>query len=161
VVHRQEHQLHHNRNRRDQGLLKLNDPLPFNWSPTESEVKIRGRASGSATCPYDSGLFPVTRTGGIAPSGPISAIFPDGPPGGTPTGLVREPGQQYVYENYDTLLVSLLSGRYSGTIRPYLKLSRRYGLFDQIGMRVRCGTERFATTCSAAKCTRMLGTSHG
>ena len=131
----------------DQGLLKLDEPLPFNWVPEPGKgvkdprktIRLRDVLHMS------SGLFPVDTDWGYSPIGSHLGYFSgwDSAREARRRGLVREPGQQYVYENYDTLLGVFALRTVLGDDQAYLRYPRRM-LFDRIGMRgTLAGTERF------------------
>ncbi len=153
-----------------QGLLKLDEPLPFEWPPNElAELNSRIARDHPAVLVEDwppaqyesvpdprraitlrnvlnmsSGLYPIDNEYGPA-VGSRLAYF-----GGWNSayqardrGLVREPGTVWDYENYDTLLGVLALKMVLGSDRTYLEFPRR-ALFDKIGMRNTIpGTDRF------------------
>jgi hypothetical protein len=92
----------------DKGLLKLNEPLPFDWPPDprkgiadpRKSIKLRDVLHMS------SGLYPVDTIRGYTPIGSHLSYFAglDSAYEARNRGLIREPGSVYVYENYDTLL---------------------------------------------------------
>jgi CubicO group peptidase (beta-lactamase class C family) len=58
-------------------------------------------------------------------------------------GLIREPGTNWDYENYDTLLATYAMKQALGDPQAYLEFPRK-ALFDRIGMRnTLLSTDRF------------------
>ncbi|MBI2833593.1 MAG: serine hydrolase [Acidobacteria bacterium] len=118
------------------GLLKLDEPLPFDWPPkTQGAPDPRKRITLRHVLHMSSGLYPVDNDHQEALGSYLSYF------GGWNSadhardrGLIREPGTVWDYENYDTLLVVLALKTALGDQKTYLECPRRV-LFDRIGMR--------------------------
>lgn len=131
----------------DKGLLKLDEPLPFDWPPDprkgiadpRKSIKLRDVLHMS------SGLYPVDTIRGYTPIGSHLSYFAglDSAYEARNRGLIREPGSVYVYENYDTLLGVLALRSVLGNDKIYREFPPRE-LFDRIGMRnTLAGMDRF------------------
>ncbi len=154
----------------DEGLLALDDPLPFEWPPNElAELNARVSRNHPATPlngwpPPDyapvadprrritlrhvlnmsSGLYPVDNEYGEAVGSNLSYFGGwDSAYHARDRGAVRTPGTVWDYENYDTLLGVLALETVLGDQERYLRLPRE-ALFDKIGMRNTLpGVDRF------------------
>jgi len=120
----------------DQGRLDLDAPLGFDWLPRAAAPETDPRAAvtlrhvlnmSSGLYPVDNGRLEYATGSGLAYwAGASSAA------GARRRALVREPGANWDYENYDTLL-----GVYAMKLElgdAYLSFPRA-ALLDRIGMR--------------------------
>lgn len=131
----------------DQGKMRLDAPLGFEWLP---------RTRAAAPDPRDaitlrhvlnmsSGLETVDNNGleyatgsGLAYWAGASSVD-----GARNRGLIRAPGTNWDYENYDTLLAVYAMKRALGDDAAYLRFPRQ-ALLDRIGMRnTLLSTDRF------------------
>jgi CubicO group peptidase (beta-lactamase class C family) len=121
----------------DQGRMKLDAPLGFEWLPDvgSKESDPRSKITLRNVLNMSSGLYPVDdedleyATGsGMSYWAGASSIA-----GMRNRGLIREPGTFWDYENYDTLLAVYAMKRALGD-EPYVGFPRR-ALLDRIGMR--------------------------
>jgi CubicO group peptidase (beta-lactamase class C family) len=131
----------------DQGRLALDEPLPFDWLPRaaspegdpRSAITLRhvlNMSSGLETVD-NSGLEYATGSGLAYWAGASSVV------GARNRGLIREPGTNWDYENYDTLLAVYAMKLAIGDDREYLQFPRA-ALLDKIGMRnTLLSTDRF------------------
>ena len=120
----------------DQGRLELDAPLGFDWLPEAdaAETDPRARITLRHVLNMSSGLYPVDNRGmeyavgsGMSYWAGASSVA-----GARRRALVREPGANWDYENYDTLL-----GVYAMKLAlgdDYLTFPRT-ALLDRIGMR--------------------------
>ena len=120
----------------DQGRLELDAPLGFGWLPEADapETDLRAQITLRHVLNMSSGLYPVDNRGqeyatgsGLAYWAGASSIV-----GARHRALIREPGSNWDYENYDTLL-----GVYAMKLAlgdDYLTFPRT-ALLDRIGMR--------------------------
>lgn len=122
----------------DDGRLKLDEPLDFEWLPdVRSESgDPRDAITLRHVLNMSSGLYPVDdfemeyATGsGLAYWAGASSVE-----GARNRGLIREPGTFWDYENYDTLLAVYAMKRALGDRQTYLEFPRK-ALLDRIGMR--------------------------
>lgn len=130
----------------DQGRLKLDEPLGFDWLPEvqSKESDPRRAITLRHVLNMSSGLYPIDddnleyATGsGLSYWAGASSIE-----GMRNRGLVREPGTYWDYENYDTLLAVYAMKLALGE-KAYPGFPRR-ALLDRIGMRsTLLGTDRF------------------
>jgi len=129
-----------------QGILEVDEPLPFGWPPDEdsnapdprSEITLRHVLNMS------SGLYPVDNEYQKV-IGSHLAYFGgwDGYYHARDRGMVHEPGTVMDYENYDTLLVLAALQGALGDQQAFLEFPRRF-LLDKIGMRSTLpGVDRF------------------
>ncbi|HEX7051186.1 MAG TPA: serine hydrolase [Longimicrobiales bacterium] len=131
----------------DQGRLRLDEPLGFEWLPRarSPETDPRNAITLRHLLNMSSGLYPVDNQGleyatgsGLAYWAGASSVR-----GALRRALVREPGTNWDYENYDTLLGVLAMKRAIGDDQAYLEFPRR-ALLDRIGMRnTLLGVDRF------------------
>jgi len=122
----------------DQGKLKLDAPLGFDWEPKLASpgTDPRNAITLRHVLNMSSGLYPVDSFGmeyatgsGLAYWAGASSIR-----GMRDRGLVREPGTFWDYENYDTLLAVYAMKLALGSDKAYQEYPRR-ALLDKIGMR--------------------------
>jgi CubicO group peptidase (beta-lactamase class C family) len=131
----------------DQGKLKLDEPLPFDWLPRpqagakdpRSAITLRHvlhMSSGLETID-NGGLEYATGSGMSYWAGASSVV------GARSRALIREPGTSWDYENYDTILAVYAMKQALGSDGAYLAFPRT-ALFDKIGMRnTLVSTDRF------------------
>jgi CubicO group peptidase (beta-lactamase class C family) len=130
----------------DEGRLELDAPLPFDWLPRartgndpRSSITLRhvlNMSSGLDTID-NSGLEYATGSGMSYWAGASSVV------GARSKALIREPGTNWDYENYDTLLAVYAMKLAIGDNDKYLRFPRA-ALFDKIGMRnTLASTDRF------------------
>lgn len=127
------------------GLLKLDEPLPFEWQPGgNGGPDPRRRITLRHVLHMSSGLYPVDNDYGRAIGSPLSYWGGwNSADGARDRGLIREPGTTWDYENYDTLLAVLALRSALGDEKTYKEFPRR-ALFDRIGMRnTVAGMDRF------------------
>ena len=130
----------------DEGKLALDEPLGYDFFPAAA----RGRDPRSGitlrhALNMSSGLEPVDNGGreyaigsGLSYWAGASSVV-----GARSRGLIREPGSNWDYENYDTLLGVYAMKRALGSERDYAEFPRRR-LLDRIGMRnTLVSTDRF------------------
>lgn len=119
----------------DQGRLDLDAPLPFGWLPRagsetadpRSQITLRHVLNmSSGLYPVDNGLEYATGSGLAYWAGTSSVE------GARRRALIREPGTNWDYENYDTLLGVYAMRLALGS--DYLTFPRA-ALLDRIGMR--------------------------
>jgi CubicO group peptidase (beta-lactamase class C family) len=131
----------------DEGKLKLDEPLGYDFFPAaaapdqdpRSEITLRHVLNMS------SGLEPVDNSGreyaigsGLSYWAGTSSVV-----GARSRGAIREPGTNWDYENYDTLLGVYAMKRALGSEKAYSEFPRRR-LLDRIGMRnTLVSTDRF------------------
>ncbi|MYK87569.1 MAG: serine hydrolase, partial [Acidobacteria bacterium] len=131
----------------DEGKLKLDEPLGYDFFPAaaapdqdpRSEITLRHVLNMS------SGLEPVDNSGreyaigsGLSYWAGTSSVI-----GARSRGAIREPGTNWDYENYDTLLGVYAMKRALGSDKAYREFPRRR-LLDKIGMRnTLVSTDRF------------------
>jgi CubicO group peptidase (beta-lactamase class C family) len=131
----------------DQGKLRLDDPLPFEWMPrppagaTDPRSKITLRhvlhmSSGLET--IDNGGLEYATGSGMSYWAGSSSVE-----GARSRALIREPGTAWDYENYDTILAVYAMKLALGSDAAYHAFPRT-ALFDKIGMRnTLVSTDRF------------------
>lgn len=131
----------------DQGRMKLDAPLPFEWLPRptagvkdpRSAITLRhvlNMSSGLETID-NNGLEYATGSGMSYWAGASSVE------GARSRALIREPGTSWDYENYDTLLAVYAMKLALGNDAAYHAFPRT-ALFDKIGMRnTLVSTDRF------------------
>lgn len=131
----------------DQGRLALDKPLGLDWLPRaaspESDPRnaitlrhVLNMASGLETVD-NSGLEYATGSGMAYWAGASSIR------GARERGLIRQPGTNWDYENYDTLLAVYAMKRALGGGQDYLEFPRK-ALLDKLGMRnTLLSTDRF------------------
>jgi CubicO group peptidase (beta-lactamase class C family) len=122
----------------DQGKLGLDRPLGFDWLPRprdgdrdpRSAIALRhvlNMSSGLET--VDNGGLEYATGSGMAYWAGASSVD-----GARNRGLIREPGTNWDYENYDTLLAVYAMKQAIGDAQAYLEFPRA-ALLDRIGMR--------------------------
>ena len=131
----------------DQGRMKLDEPLGFDWLPRASspEGDPRNAITLRHVLNMSSGLYPVDNAGleyatgsGLAYWAGASSVR-----GARHRALIREPGTNWDYENYDTLLAVYAMKLAIGDDQAYREFPRR-ALLDKIGMRnTLVSTDRF------------------
>jgi CubicO group peptidase (beta-lactamase class C family) len=131
----------------DQGKLRLDEPLGFDWQPraASAEADPRNEITLRHVLNMSSGLYPVDNGGleyatgsGLSYWAGASSVQ-----GALRKALVRKPGTVWDYENYETLLAVYKMKQALGSPEAYLEFPRR-ALLDRIGMRnTLLGTDRF------------------
>ena len=131
----------------DQGKMSRDEPLGFEWLPTAASPEADPRAAITLrhVLNMSSGLYPIDNarleyaTGsGLAYWAGASSVR-----GARSRALIREPGTNWDYENYDTILAVYAMKQAIGDDRAYLEFPRR-ALLDRIGMRnTLVSTDRF------------------
>jgi len=130
----------------DEGRMALDEPLPFDWLPRarsgedpRSKITLRhvlNMSSGLDT--VDNGGLEYATGSGMAYWAGTSSVA-----GARRQALIREPGTNWDYENYDTLLAVYAMKLAIGDDQEYLQFARN-ALFDKIGMRnTLASTDRF------------------
>ncbi len=130
----------------DEGRMALDEPLPFGWLPEarsgedpRAEITLRNvlnMSSGLETVD-NSGLEYAIGSGMSYWAGASSVA------GARSRPLIREPGSNWDYENYDTLLAVYAMKLAIGDDQEYRQFPRA-ALFDKIGMRnTLASTDRF------------------
>jgi CubicO group peptidase (beta-lactamase class C family) len=121
----------------DAGKLSLDEPLNIEWLPKTRSVGNDPRSRitlrhvlnmSSGLYPSDNGLEYATGSGLSYWAGASSVR------GARSRALIREPGTNWDYENYDNLLAVYAMKRAIGNDQEYLKYPWT-ALFDRIGMR--------------------------
>jgi len=130
----------------DEGKMELDAPLGIEWLPRvrgdspdpRDEITLRHVLNmSSGLYPVDNGLEYATGSGLAYWAGASSVN------GARNRALIREPGTNWDYENYDTLLGLLAMKNAIGDDQAYLEFPRA-ALFDKIGMRNTIpGVDRF------------------
>jgi CubicO group peptidase (beta-lactamase class C family) len=131
----------------DQGKLALDEPLGVEWLPRAPvpEADPRRAITLRHVLNMSSGLETVDNRGleyatgsGMAYWAGASSVT-----GALNRGLIRDPGTNWDYENYDTLLAVHAMKRVIGNDQAYLQFPRT-ALLDRIGMRnTLLSTDRF------------------
>ncbi len=131
----------------DDGKLKLDEPLGFDWLPGVANPgnDPRNAITLRHVLNMSSGLYPVDSfrmeyaTGsGLAYWAGASSVE-----GALQRGLIRQPGTFWEYENYDNLLAVYAMKLALGDQQRYHEFPRR-ALLDRIGMRnTLVSTDRF------------------
>ena len=131
----------------DQGKIQLDQPLGFEWSPRalSPETDPRNAITLRNLLNMSSGLDTIDNEGleyatgsGLSYWAGSSSVQ-----GALRQALIREPGTNWDYENYDTLLAVLKMKQVLGDEQTYREFPRR-ALLDKIGMRnTLIGTDRF------------------
>jgi CubicO group peptidase (beta-lactamase class C family) len=122
----------------DQGRMALDKPLGLDWLPRASAPEsdprraitlrhVLNMSSGLET--VDNGGLEYATGSGMAYWAGASSVR-----GALNRGLIREPGTNWDYENYDTLLAVAAMKRAIGSDQAYLEFPRE-ALLDRIGMR--------------------------
>ena len=131
----------------DGGKLKLDEPLGFEWLPRAAspETDPRNAITLRHVLNMSSGLD-VVDNGGLeyaTGSGMSYWAGASSVRGALRQALIREPGTNWDYENYDTLLAVLKMKQALGDEKTYREFPRR-ALLDKIGMRnTLVSTDRF------------------
>ena len=131
----------------DEGRMALDEPLPFDWLPGASSPENDPRSAITLrhVLNMSSGLYPIDNGGleyatgsGLSYWAGSSSVQ-----GARSRALIREPGTNFDYENYDTLLAVYAMKLALGSDQAYLEFPRR-ALLDRIGMRnTLLGVDRF------------------
>ncbi len=131
----------------DEGKLALDEPLGYDFFPNAAAPEHDPRAAISLrhVLNMSSGLEPVDNAGreyaigsGLSYWAGASSVA-----GARSRALIREPGTNWDYENYDTLLGVYAMKRALGSEQAYREFPRRR-LLDRIGMRnTLLSTDRF------------------
>ena len=131
----------------DKGRMALDEPLGFDWLPEASSPKSDPRSAITLrhVLNMSSGLYPVDNSqleyatgSGMAYWAGASSVR-----GARHRALIREPGTNWDYENYDTLLAVYAMKQAIGDDQDYVEFPRR-ALLDRIGMRnTLVGVDRF------------------
>lgn len=130
----------------DDGKIALDEPLEIDWLPRARvpESDPRSKITLRHVLNMSSGLYPVDNgleyaTGsGLAYWAGASSVN-----GARNRALIREPGTNWDYENYDTILAVFAMKRVLGDEQTYLEFPRK-ALLDRIGMRNTIpGVDRF------------------
>ena len=131
----------------DQGKLKLDEPLGFEWLPKapSPEADPRREITLRHVLNMSSGLYPIDNAGLEYATGSGMSYWAGSSSvqGALSKALVRKPGTVWDYENYETLLAVYKMKQALGSDQAYLEWPRR-ALFDKIGMRnTLVSTDRF------------------
>ncbi len=131
----------------DQEKLSLDEPLGIDWLPSarSPETDPRARITLRHVLNMSSGLYPVdnNRLENATGSGLSYWAGASSIRGARNRALIREPGTNWDYENYDTLLALYAMKRAIGDDQAYLEFPRA-ALLDKIGMRNTIpGVDRF------------------
>ena len=129
----------------DQGRLDLDAPMPFDWLPQARGEDPRRAITLRHLLNMSSGLEVIDNSGleyaigsGMSYWAGASSVTH-----ARSQGLIREPGTNWDYENYDTLLAVYAMKLIIGDEQKYLEFPRR-ALLDKIGMRnTLLSTDRF------------------
>lgn len=122
----------------DQGRMALDEPLAFDWLPRAASPETDPRAAITLrnVLNMSSGLYPVDNSGleyatgsGLSYWAGASSVV-----GARSRALIRTPGTNWDYENYDTLLAVYAMKLAIGDEQEYLQYPRS-ALLDRIGMR--------------------------
>ncbi len=122
----------------DEGRMALDEPLGFEWFPNASspDSDPRNAITLRHVLNMSSGLYPIDNAGleyatgsGLSYWAGASSIV-----GARHRALIREPGTNWDYENFDTLLAIYAMKRAIGDDQEYLQFPRR-ALLDRVGMR--------------------------
>ena len=131
----------------DEGKMQLDEPLGFEWLPRtrvpgndpRSQITLRhvlNMSSGLDT--VDNGGREYATGSGMSYWAGASSVN-----GALRQALIREPGTNWDYENYDTLLAVYKMKQVLGNEQTYREFPRR-ALLDKIGMRsTLVSTDRF------------------
>ena len=122
----------------DQGRMKLDEPLGLEWLPRASspESDPRNAITLRHLLNMSSGLDPIDNGGLEYATGSGLSYWAGGSSvkGALRRALIREPGTNWDYENYDTLLAVYALKLAIGDEQEYREFPRR-ALLDKIGMR--------------------------
>jgi len=131
----------------DEGKMQLDEPLGFEWLPAtrvaghdpRSQITLRhvlNMSSGLDT--VDNGGMEYATGSGMSYWAGSSSVK-----GALRQALIREPGTNWDYENFDTLLAVYRMKQVLGDEKTYREFPRR-ALLDKIGMRnTLVSTDRF------------------
>ena len=131
----------------DQGRMQMDEPLGFDWLPRarspESDPRnaitlrhVLNMSSGLDT--IDNGGLEYATGSGMSYWAGASSVR-----GALRQAMIREPGTNWDYENYDTLLAVYKMKQVLGDEQTYREFPRR-ALLDKIGMRnTLLSTDRF------------------
>ena len=131
----------------DQGRMQLDAPLGFDWLPRASspERDPRNAITLRHLLNMSSGLDTIDNAGREYATGSGLAYWAGASSvqGARRRALIREPGTNWDYENYDTLLAVYKMKQVLGDEQTYREFPRR-ALLDKIGMRnTLVSTDRF------------------
>ncbi len=131
----------------DQGRMQLDAPLGFDWLPRASspERDPRNAITLRHLLNMSSGLDTIDNAGREYATGSGLAYWAGASSvqGARRRALIREPGTNWDYENYDTLLAIYAMKLALGDEQTYREFPRR-ALLDKIGMRnTLVSTDRF------------------
>ena len=131
----------------DQGRMQLDAPLGFDWLPRASspERDPRNAITLRHLLNMSSGLDTIDNAGREYATGSGLAYWAGASSvqGARRRALIREPGTNWDYENYDTLLAVYAMKLALGDEQTYREFPRR-ALLDKIGMRnTLVSTDRF------------------
>ncbi|HSG47774.1 MAG TPA: serine hydrolase, partial [Longimicrobiales bacterium] len=131
----------------DQGKMKLDEPLGFDWQPRalSPETDPRNAITLRHVLNMSSGLYPIDNQGLEYATGSGMSYWAGASSvqGALHKALVREPGTVWDYENYETLLAVYKMKQAIGDPQAYLEFPRQ-ALLDKIGMRnTLLSTDRF------------------
>jgi CubicO group peptidase (beta-lactamase class C family) len=131
----------------DRGSLELDAPVDIDWLPevAESDTDPRRAITLRHLLNMSSGLYPVDSFGMEYVNGSGLAYWAGAGSAAEARqrGLIRQPGEFWDYENYDTLLAVYAMKRALDDERRYLEFPRR-ALLDRLGMRnTLVSTDRF------------------
>ena len=131
----------------DQGKLKLDEPLGFEWQPRalSPEQDPRNAITLRHVLNMSSGLYPIDNQGLEYATGSGMSYWAGASSvqGALNKALVRQPGTVWDYENYETLLAVYKMKQALGSAQAYLEFPRK-ALLDRIGMRsTLLSTDRF------------------
>ncbi|MFT5515484.1 MAG: CubicO group peptidase (beta-lactamase class C family) [Rhodothermales bacterium] len=131
----------------DEGKLDLDAPLEFDWLPRASSpesdprhrIKLRHLLNmSSGLHPLDNQRLEYATGSGLSYWAGASSVN-----GALSRAMIREPGTNWDYENYDTILAVYAMKRAIGDDQTYLEFPRKR-LLDKIGMRsTLLSTDRF------------------
>ena len=131
----------------DQGRMSLDEPLGFEWYPSAALPESDPRAAitlrhvlnmSSGLDPVDNGGLEYATGSGLSYWAGASSVK-----AARSRALIREPGTNWDYENYETLLAVYAMKQELGDERAYREYPRR-ALLDKIGMRnTLVSTDRF------------------
>jgi CubicO group peptidase (beta-lactamase class C family) len=132
----------------DEGKMALDEPLGFDWFPSRAaaaEGDPRNQITLRHVLNMSSGLETIDNQGLEYATGSGLSYWAGASSerGARSRALIREPGTNWDYENYDTLLGIYAMKLALGSDQAYLEFPRRR-LFDKIGMRsTLVSTDRF------------------
>ena len=131
----------------DQGRMKLDAPLGFDWFPRASspESDPRNAITLRHVLNMSSGLDTIDNAGREYATGSGLSYWAGASSvrGARRRALIRKPGTNWDYENYDTLLAVYAMKLALGDDQTYREFPRR-ALLDKIGMRnTLVSTDRF------------------